>query len=261
MNQLTGPRWWLHDAWLMGGRNARRIVRAPGLLLMYALIQPVVFILLFAYVFGGAITMPGGDYVQALIPAIFVQMILFSSIGAVAVGLAEDMQRGVMDRSRSLPMTRSSVLLGRIASEVLRSAVTLAVMLGCGLLVGFRFHGSPGMVAAGFGLLLAFGFAFSWVAAWIGLMAKGVEAAQGLGLVWVFPFTFVSSAFVPTGTMPGPVRAFAEHSPVTTMIDTLRAWFSGRDAGDDALVTAVWALALTAVFMTLAVLRLRRTSS
>ncbi|MFI6394632.1 ABC transporter permease [Nonomuraea sp. NPDC050547] len=260
MNRLTGPRWWLRDAWLMAGRNTRRIVRAPGLLLMYALIQPVVFILLFAYVFGGAIEVPGGDYVQALIPAVFVQMILFSSIGAVAVGLAEDMRNGVMDRFRSLPMTRSSVLLGRIASEVLRGVITLTVMLGCGLLVGFRFHGSPGRIAAGFGLLLAFGFAFSWVAAWIGLMARSGEAAQGMGLVWVLPFTFVSSAFVPTATMPGPVRAFADHSPVTAMVDTLRAWFSGREAGEAALVTAVWILALTAVFMTLAVLRLRRTS-
>jgi ABC-type multidrug transport system permease subunit len=134
------------------------------------------------------------------------------------------------------------------------------VMVGCGLAVGFRFHGSPGQVATGFALLLLFGFAFSWVAAWIGLLAGGAEAAQGMGLVWLFPFTFVSSAFVPTQTMPGWLRAFADNSPVTLMIETLRAWFAGRDAPDLAMKTVLWAAGLTVVFMALSVVRLRRTS-
>ncbi|WP_157248163.1 ABC transporter permease [Nonomuraea typhae] len=256
----TGFSWWLRDAWLLAGRNVRRILRAPHLLVMYALIQPVMFILLFAYVFGGAIPVPGGNYVQYLLPAVFVMIVLFTSTGAVGVGIAEDMERGVMDRFRSLPMTRSSVLLGRLLSEMLRNLLSIVVMVACGLVVGFRFHAHPGRILLGFGLLLLLGFAFSWVAAYIGLLAGSVEAAQGMGMVWVFPFVFVSSAFVPTASMPDWLRAYADHSPVTVMIDTLRAWFTGRDAGSAAVQALAWAIGLTLVFMTLSVARFRRTS-
>jgi ABC transporter DrrB family efflux protein len=227
---------------------------------MYSLIQPIMFILLFAYVFGGAIQTPGGNYKQFLLPAVFVMIVLFTSTGAVAVGIAEDMERGVMDRFRSLPMTRSSVLLGRLVSEVLRNLVSIVVMVACGLIVGFRFHTGPGRILLGFGLLLLLGFGFSWVAAYIGLLAGSVEGAQGLGMIWVFPFVFVSSAFVPTESMPGWLRAYADHSPVTLMIDTLRAWFGGQDAGGLALRSLAWAAGLTLVFMTLSVARFRRTS-
>ncbi|MGW4848144.1 ABC transporter permease [Nocardia brasiliensis] len=257
----TAPlTWWLHDTRLLAGRNMRRIVRAPRLLLMYALIQPIVFILLFAYVFGGAIQTPGDDYVQFLLPAIFVMIVVFTSVGAVGVGVAEDMERGVMDRFRALPMTRSSVLFGRLVSEVVRNVITIVVMVVCGLLVGFRFHTGPAQILLGFGLLLLLGFGFSWVAAYIGLRAGSAEAAQGLGMVWVFPFVFVSSAFVPTESMPGWLRAYADHSPVTVMIETLRAWFDGRPAGPASLQALAWAVGLTVVFMAVSVRRFRRTS-
>lgn len=258
--ETTGITWWLRDAVLLAGRNVRRILRAPQLLVMYALIQPVMFILLFAYVFGGAIRTPGGDYKQFLLPAIFVMIVLFTSIGAVAVGIAEDMERGVMDRFRSLPMTRSSVLLGRLVSEVLRNVVSIVVMVICGLIIGFRFHAGLGQILLGFGLLLLLGFGFSWVAAYIGLLAGSVEGAQGIGMIWVFPFVFVSSAFVPTESMPGWLRAYADHSPVTVMTDTLRAWFNGQDAGSLAVQSLAWALGLIVVFMALSVTRFRRTS-
>jgi ABC-2 type transport system permease protein/oleandomycin transport system permease protein len=157
-------------------------------------------------------------------------------------------------------MTRSSVLLGRLVSELLRSVLSIVVMVACGLAVGFRFHAGPGMVVAGFALLLALGFGFSCVAACIGLLADSAQSAQGLGMIWVFPFVFVSSAFVPTESMPGWLRAYAEHSPVTVMVDTLRAWFGGDAAADLAVRSLAWAGGLTAVFLTLAVARFRRTS-
>lgn len=254
---FAGARWWLSDALLLGQRNLRRMVRSPDLA-FYALIQPVMFILLFVYVFGGAIQVPGMSYRQFLLPGIFVQMVIFGSVAATALGIAQDMQRGVMDRFRSLPMTSSSVLLGRQVSEVARNLISVAVMIAVGLLVGFRFHGSLAQTLAGFGLLLLFGFAFSWVAAVIGLASKSVEAAQSAGLMWLFPVTFLSSAFVPSATMPTGLRLIAEHSPITYVVNTLRAWFGGGAAGADAWLALAWSIGITAVFMPMAIARFRR---
>lgn len=257
---LLGVRGWFLDAMLLGQRNLRRILRSPDLV-FYALFQPVIFILLFVYVFGGAIEIPGSSYRQYLLPGIFVQMVIFGSVAATAIGIAEDNQRGIMDRFRSLPMTNSSVLMGRQVSEMVRNLVAIVVMVVVGLLVGFRFHTGPLEILAGFGLLLLFGFAFSWLAAWIGLSAASTEAAQGLGLIWLFPFTFVSSAFVPAETMPRWVRVFAENSPVTLLVDTLRAWFSGRPAAGSAWGSLAWIIGITAVFMPIAIARFQRRSS
>jgi ABC-2 type transport system permease protein/oleandomycin transport system permease protein len=250
-------RWWLNDVLLLGQRNLRRMLRSPDLI-FYAVFQPVVFIVLFVYVFGGAIKLPNMDYKQFLLPGIFVQTVVFGSVAATAIGVALDMQRGIMDRFLSLPITSSSVLLGRQVSEIARNIVLICVMVVVGLLVGFRFHGSLLSTLAGLGLLLLFGFAFSWVATVIGLASGSAEAAQGAGLVWLFPFTFISSAFVPTSTMPGWLQLYAAHSPITAMVDTLRLLFNGQPGASSMWESVAWSIGITAVFMPLAIARFRR---
>jgi ABC transporter DrrB family efflux protein len=253
----TGLGWWLNDAVLLGQRNIRGILRSPDLV-FYSLFQPVVFMLLFAYIFGGAINVPGMNYRQFLLPGIFVQMVVFGSVAATAIGIAEDMQRGIMDRFRSLPMTSSSVLMGRQVTEIFRNLVSIVVMVVAGLIVGFRFQGSLLDTLAGFGLLLLFGFAFSWLAALIGLSVRSAQAAQSAGLVWLFPFVFLSSAFVPTSSMPTWLRVIADYSPVTVVVNTLRAWFGGQPAGANVWISLAWAIGLIAIFMPLSIARFNR---
>lgn len=248
---------WLTDAILLGQRNLKGILRSPDLV-FYALLQPVMFMLLFVYIFGGAINVPGTSYTQFLLPGLYVQMVVFGSVAATAIGVAEDMQRGIMDRFRSLPMTTSSILLGRQVSEMFRSLVALVVLTVAGLLIGFRFQGGWPETFAGFALVLMFGFAFSWVAALIGLTVRSAQAAQSAGLFWLFPFIFLSSAFVPTETMPGWLRVVADNSPVTALVNTLRAWFGGQPAGATAWKALAWVVILTAVFMPLSIMRFNR---
>ncbi|MER7004784.1 ABC transporter permease [Dactylosporangium sp. NPDC000555] len=247
----TSPRWWLSDAWQMALRNLRRIQRTPELV-MYAVVQPLMFILLFAYVFGGAINVGGVGYRQFLMPGIFVMMVLFSSVAATTVTLAEDMQRGIIDRFRSMPMTRSSVLVGRTLSELIRTLVAVVVMIIMGLVIGFRFHGGFGAAIGGFALLLLFGTAFAWIGAVLGLTAPSTEAASSAGTVWLFPFAFISSAFVPTGSMPGWLRVYADHSPVTVTVNALRDAFERGQFGSAAWQSLIWSVCLLAVFAPLA---------
>lgn len=250
-------RWWLNNVLLLGQRNLRRMLRSPDLV-FYAVLQPVVFIVLFVYVFGGAIQLPNMDYKQFLLPGIFVQTVVFGSVAATAIGVALDMQRGIMDRFLSLPISSSSVLMGRQFSEILRNILLICVLVVVSLLVGFRFQGSLSSVLLGMGLLLLFGFAFSWVAALIGLASGSAEAAQSAGIMWLFPFTFVSSAFVPTSTMPGWLQLYAQNSPITSMVDTLRFLFNGQPATSSMWVSVAWSIGITAVFMPLAIARFRR---
>lgn len=247
----TSLRWWLADARMMGVRNLRRIQRTPELV-MYAFIQPIVFILLFAYVFGGAINVGGVGYKQFLMPGIFVMMVLFSSVSATTVTLSEDMQRGIIDRFRSMPMTQSSVLVGRTGSEVIRTAITLVVMIVMGVIIGFRFHGGAGAAIGGVALLLLFGYAFSWLGAVLGLTAPSSEAAQSAGTFWLFPFAFVSSAFVPTHSMPGWLQAYANHSPVTVTVNALRECFERGTFGSAAAQSVLWSVGIFIVFAPLA---------
>ena len=251
----TSPKWWLSNAWQMALRNLRRIQRTPELVL-YAFIQPIMFILLFAYVFGGAIAVD--NYKQFLMPGIFVMMVLFSSVAATTVTLAEDMQRGIVDRFRSMPMTRSSVLVGRTGSEVVRTLVTVIVMIILGLIIGFRFLGGFGPALAAIVLLLLFGYAFSWVGAVLGLTAPTAEAAQSAGTVWLFPFAFVSSAFVPTESMPGWLQAYANYSPVTVTVDALRGAFGSGELGAAAWQSLAWSIGLLVIFAPLATMIYRR---
>jgi ABC-2 type transport system permease protein/oleandomycin transport system permease protein len=260
---MSRTLWWFSDAWVMTLRNLRRIPRQPDMLL-FGVIQPIMFIVLFRYVFGGAMSsapgVSGGDYAQFLMPGVFVQTVVFGAVASAAIGTAEDMQKGLMDRFRSLPMSRSSVLIGRTVSDTVRNALTVAVMVAVGMLVGFRFHGSVLGSIAGVALMLLFGFALSWLAVLIGLSVGSVEAAQSAGMMWLFPLTFASSAFVPPQTMPGWLRAFAEHNPVSVTVDTLRALFNGTTVGSAGWQMAAWMIGLIVVFLPLSVAKFRRAS-
>ncbi|MCP3820209.1 ABC transporter permease [Streptomyces sp. A3M-1-3] len=248
----SGFSWWASDAWEMALRNTRHILRSPDLV-MLSLLQPVMFILLFAYVFGGAIDVKGGDYPQFLLPGIFVQMVLVGSAAGTTIGVATDMRHGLMDRFRSMPMSRSAVLVGRTLSEVLRNVVAVSVTLVVGLLIGFRFLDGFLSALGGMLLLLFFGYALSWFGAFIGLSLRNAEAAQAAGTIWIFPFSLISSAFVPTETMPGWLRVYADHSPMTAAVNALRALFSGGPVGSYVLQTLAWSIGLIAVFAPLAV--------
>ncbi|MFJ3232903.1 ABC transporter permease [Streptomyces sp. NPDC086787] len=254
-----GPGWWLNGAAELSRRNLRHILRSPELV-MYGLMQPVMFVLLFTFVFGGAMDVPGGSYKQFLVPGVFVQMVLFGSVAGTTIGVATDMSSGIMDRLRSMPISRSAVLVGRTASEVLRNVVSLAVMVVVGLLIGFRFKDGLLPALGGLALLLFFGYALSWLGAFVGMSASSPEAAQSSGLIWMFPFSFVSSAFVPTGSMPGWLQVYADHSPMTTMVNSLRGLFNGDPVAGDVVTTLAWSVGIIVVFATLAVRKYRSQS-
>jgi ABC transporter DrrB family efflux protein len=256
LEQRTGLRWAVSDAFVMTVRLLRQIPRIPELL-VFSIVQPIMFVVLFVYVFGGAINTPGFEYVQFLLPGVFVQTVAFGG-AATGIGLADDLQKGLVDRFRSLPMARSALLVGRTASDLVRNGVTVAVMVAVGMLTGFRFHGSALAVLAGLALLFAFEFALSWIGVLIGLSVKSVEAAQSGGLIWLFPLTFASSAFVPVESMPSWLQGFAEHSPVTVTVDALRGWFNGQDVGSSGWQALAWIAGILIVAAPLAVTRYRR---
>ena len=247
------------DTAVIAKRNLLRIPRQPDLWVSFT-IQPLMFVLLFVYVFGGAIQTPGFDYVDFLMPGIIVQSIAFGGF-VTALGLSEDVQKGLIDRFRSLPMSRAAVLLGRTTSDIPTNVVSLTVMVVVGLIVGFNFTTSPFEVAAGILLLLAFGYAFSWIFAFIALMSSSAEGAQALGFMLIFPLTFASSAFVPPESMPAAVEAFAKVNPISTIVDATRALFVGAPAGNDVWAAVLWIVGLTVVFAALAVHRYRRAVS
>jgi ABC transporter DrrB family efflux protein len=255
---MNALRWWLSDAWVVTLRHLRRIPRQPDML-VFGMVQPIMFIVLFRYVFGGAIgaSVPGQDYAQFLMPGIFVQTVVFGSVAATGIGIADDMQRGIMDRFRSLPMSRTSVLLGHSIADTIRNMGTVAVMVIVGVAVGFRFHGGFLPSLGGIAMLLFFGFAFSWLAALIGLSVSSVEAAQSGGFIWLFPLTFASSAFAPVETMPSWLRAFADHNPVTVTVNTLRAFFDDTPLGSAGWQSLAWAFAVIVVFLPLSVRKFR----
>jgi ABC transporter DrrB family efflux protein len=253
---VSGLAHTVSDTVVLAKRNLLRIPRAPDLLLSFT-VQPVMFTLLFVYVFGGAIETPGHDYEDFLMPGIIVQSISFGGF-VTALGLSDDLKKGLIDRFRSLPMSRGAVLAGRTLADVATNCLTLAVMIVTGLLVGFRFDASPFEVLAGIGLLLLFGYGFSWFFAWTGLTASSPEAAQSIGFIAIFPLTFASSAFVPVDSMPGWLEAFAEINPFTVVVDAIRALWIGDPAGDSIWGAAAWSLALIAVFAPLSIARYRR---
>jgi ABC-2 type transport system permease protein/oleandomycin transport system permease protein len=246
----------LSDMWVLAVRSSKRLPRQPDLLIGFT-VQPVMFVLLFVYVFGGAISTPGYTYVDYLIPGIVVQTIAFGGF-VTALGLAEDMKKGLMDRFRSLPMSRAAVLTGRTLADVSTNIVQIIVVLGVGLLVGFGFTTSALDVIAGIFLLLLIGYAFSWVFAFVGLSASSPESANAYGFIILFPLTFVSSAFVPVTSMPSWLQPIAEHNPFTVMVDAIRGLFVGNPVGNDPWIATAWAVGITLVFATLAIWRYRR---
>jgi ABC-2 type transport system permease protein/oleandomycin transport system permease protein len=226
--------------------------------LVFVIVQPVMFVLLFRYVFGGAIQVrvPGG-YVNYLMPGIIAQSAAFASFGT-AIALARQIQRGVIDRFRAMPMARSAVLLGRLVADTLRLVVTLLVILGVGYAVGFRFENGVVPAIAMVVLGVAFGVAICTVSAFVGLAIRDEESVGSFGLIWLFPLTFVSAAFVPVASMPGWLQAFAKNQPVTIVIDEMRSLALGGPLTEHAWQSAVWLIGIVAVFVPLAVRAYRR---
>ena len=243
----------LRDSGIIVWRQLIQLPRIPEVLI-FALIQPVMFVLLFRYVFGGAIATPGESYVNYLMPGIFAQTVVFGS-AFTGIGLAEDMQKGFVDRLRSLPISQAAVLVGRTVSDTLRNMITFAVMLGVAFVLGFRFEGGLGRGLAATGLLLLFSYAFSWIQALVGLSVKSVEAANSAGFIWMFPLTFVSSAFVDTSRMDPWVRRVAEVNPFTQATNAARALYNGQDPGSAPWQALAWALGIIAVFSVLTIRR------
>jgi ABC-2 type transport system permease protein len=244
------------DTLVLAKRNLARIPRQPDLLIAYT-IQPVMFVLLFVFVFGGAIQTPGFEYVDFLMPGIIVQSIAFGGF-VTALGLAEDVKKGLIDRFRSLPMSRGAVLLGRTFSDVALNCLSLVVLFAVGFAAGFNFiDASVVDVVAGIVLCLFLGYAFSWIFALVGLYSSSPETANAIGFTLIFPLTFASSVFVPVDSMPDGLRQFAEANPFTTISDAVRSLWLGTPAHTDVWMAFVWCTVLTAVFAPLAVARYR----
>jgi ABC transporter DrrB family efflux protein len=244
------------DTLIIAERNLIRLPRAPELLIAFT-VQPIMFVLLFRYVFGGAIKTPGFSYADFLIPGIIVQNIAFGGF-VTALGLNEDLHKGLIDRFRSLPMARPAVLAGRTLADVVTNALSAAILIATGLLIGFSFHTSFLHAVAGFGLLLLFGYAFSWVFAFVGMLTSTPEAANSVAFIAVFPLTFISSAFVPVQSMPEVLRGFAEVNPFTITVNAMRSLWLGAPAHNNVWGAVVWALVIIAVFAPVAVARYRR---
>jgi ABC transporter DrrB family efflux protein len=244
------------DTLVLAWRSLMRVRRQPDLLVGYT-IQPIMFVLLFVYVFGGAIRTPGLEYEDFLIPGILVQSMAFGGF-ATALGLSDDVKKGLVDRFRSLPMWGPAVVAGRILGDIGLNVLQLVIMLAVGFLAGFRFDSSPGEIALGIVLLLFLGYAFSWVFAFMGLASSSPEAANAYGFTVLFPLTFISSAFVPVETMPSWLQWFADNNPFTHMVDAARALFVGTPAGNSIWLAFMWGAVITVVFAALSVWRYRR---
>ena len=253
LKPVARPRlyWTIADALVLAKRHLIQIPRIPEELI-FATIQPIMFVLLFRYVFGGAIAVTGTSYVNYLMAGIFAQTVIFGAT-TTGIGLATDLQRGLVDRFRSLPMAKSAVLTGRTISDLVRNTFVVIVMWSVGLLVGFRPEGLFISWFAAAAILLLTSFAFSWISATIGLLVSSVEAAQSAGFIWLFPLTFASSAFVPTQSMPGWLRAFAEHQPVSLIVNAVRGLLLNKPDVTTIWQALAWCIGILVVFMPLAV--------
>jgi ABC transporter DrrB family efflux protein len=253
--------WALTDAITVTWRNLKGMSRTPEVI-VFSTIQPIIFVLNFRYVFGGAISgsLPSGvDYIDFLMPGIFVQTIAFGAVGS-AVGMATDLNTGLIERFRSLAMSRSAVLAGRALADLTRSTFVVALTMLVGFMVGFRVHTGVGGLLASFALLLLFMFAMSWVFATVGLVIQNPEAAQAASFPFMAILVFASSAFVPTSTMPGWLRAYADHQPVSVVADAVRALVLGGPTTTKVLAAVAWCVGIIAVFAPLAVARYRRSA-
>ncbi len=247
------------DSLVVTERNIVAYLRIPDQL-FFSSVQPIMFVLLFRFVFGGAIATPGMSYVNFLMAGIFVQTVLFGSV-STSVGLAEDLQKGLIERFRSLPMARSAVLFGRTIADSVRNVFVMILITLVGFAVGFRIGTSFGLYLVAFALLILFAFSFSWIFAYIGLSASNSETAQLMAFPILFPLTFASTAFVPASSMPPWLRWFAEHQPVSITVNATRALMQGGPGANTAhwvILTLIWSAIFMAIFIPLAVWRYRR---
>ena len=256
VEERSGASWAVADTVSMMWRNLTTMRRVPQVL-VFSLVQPIIFVLMFRYVFGGAIQIPGQNYVDYLMPGIFVQTMAFGAINT-AVGLAEDKNKGLLERLRSLPMSRSAVLGGRVLADTVRNVVIVAAMLAIGFAVGFRTHTTALMVLAGVGVMVLFGFALSWLFALIGLSVTNGEAAQAAAFPLLAPLAFASNLFVDPNTMPGWLQPWAKHQPVSVTADAVRACMLGGETASKVLTAVAWAVGIALVLGPIAVRRYRR---
>jgi len=258
------------DGLVVAKRNLIKIKRVPDLL-VFTTLQPIMFVLLFAYVFGGAIDVAGSNYKEFLMAGIFAQTVVFGAT-ITGAGLAEDIQKGIIDRFRSLPMSPSAVLFGRTLSDLLNNVIVVVVMSLTGLVVGWRIRTSFLEALGGFLILLVFAYAFSWIMAMVGLLAPSPEVVNNAAFVVIFPVTFAANTFVPLNTMdPGPLRSFAEWNPVSALTEAARHLFGNIPPGTPvpdswalqhpATYTLIWALAILVIFVPLATRQFRRSVS
>ena len=248
--------WTFSDAMAVTWRNLIGYVRIPEAL-FFSTLQPVMFVLLFRYVFGGAVPIRGTSYVNYLIPGIFVQTVMFGGVGT-AIGLADDAGKGLLERFRSLPMARSAVLAGRALSDLVRNFGVVLMMIFVGYLVGFRVHTNFVAYLAGVGVLLLFAYTVMWGFATIGMSASSGETAQLMVFPLLMPLTFASGAFVPVQSMPGWLQVFARNQPLNQVVAASRALMEGGPTTSPVIKSVLWSLGLLAVLMPIAVARYRR---
>jgi ABC transporter DrrB family efflux protein len=258
----------LADGHVVAKRNVIKIKRVPEVL-VFVVLSPIMFVLLFAYVFGDSIDIPGGSYREFLIGGIFAQTVIFGATFTGA-GIADDMQKGIINRFRSLPMSRSAVLVGRTASDVIYNVISLFIMAMTGLVVGWRINTGVVDAALGFGLLLLFAYAFSWIMAFVGLIVPSVEVINNASFMVIFPLTFIANTFVPAENLPGVLRTFAEWNPVSALTQAVRELFGNIPPGtpeptawplqNPVLYTLIWVVLIVAIFLPLAVRRYSRVS-
>jgi ABC-2 type transport system permease protein len=259
----------LRDGAVVARRNVIKIKRVPDIL-VFTTLSPIMFILLFAYVFGSAINVPGVGYREFLIPGIFAQTVIFGAT-ITGAGLADDMQKGIIDRFRSLPMARSAVLVGRTGSDVINNVITIVIMSLTGLAVGWRIRSSVLDALTGYVLLLAFAYAVSWIMALVGLIVPTPEVVNNASFIVIFPLTFVANTFVPTNGFPGPLRVIANWNPVSSVTQAARELFGNTSPALPAppdwplqhpvVYTLVWIVLLLAVFVPLSVRQYKRSAS
>jgi ABC-2 type transport system permease protein len=266
---VTTISWAIADGFVVAKRNLIKIKRIPEIL-VYVLLSPIMFVLLFAYVFGGAIDVPGISYREFLIAGIFAQTVVFGAT-ATGAGIADDMQKGIIDRFRSLPMSRSAVLVGRTASDIVYNVLSVTIMALTGLLVGWRIRTSVWDAIAGFLLLLLFSYAFSWVMAAVGLLVPSVEVINNASFMVIMPLTFISNAFVPSDSLPGPLRTFAEWNPVSAVTQAARSLFGNTNPlapppevwpmQHAEAYTLIWVAVILVVFVPLSIRLYRRSAN
>jgi ABC transporter DrrB family efflux protein len=256
------------DGSVVAKRNLIKIRRVPEILI-WTTMSPIMFVLLFALVFGNAIEVPGIDYKEYLIAGIFAQTVLFGSTFTGA-GLAEDITKGIIDRFRSLPMSRSAVLVGRTASDIVYNATSIFVMTITGLIVGWRIHTGAFDAIGGFLILLVFSYAVSWIMAYVGLKVSSVEVVQNASFMFIFPLTFVANTFVRQDLLPGPLRTFAEWNPVSAVAQAVREAFGNTGTlpepdvwslANPVAYTLIWVVIILAVFIPLSVRQYRKATS